>query len=298
MIRYANAVLGEIEKLIDAHQPGWRVAAGARTAALLAAGSYEEGKPSWSDIKPVYMRIQHNKCIFCERPLGGEVAGKIEQDVEHFRPKNALKVWPRKPPKGQAAKYSFSTGIEGSGYFWLAYNLENYAAACKPCNSTRKSNFFPIAGASRGISGQDIAALNAHERPFLVYPLGAVDDDPETLIEFEGILAKPKPAAGHDHHRALVMIDFFGLNTREELWTDRFRAISDIWFKVQTIQTSPDPAQVRAAERGVEDAVSDSAPQAACARSFLRLIEADIIAAWRTFLVSEDYLKTAKQRGE
>ena len=37
----------------------------------------------------VYIDLQLSKCCFCEKPL----EGKIEQDVEHFRPKAEVKPW-------------------------------------------------------------------------------------------------------------------------------------------------------------------------------------------------------------
>ncbi len=43
-------------------------------------------KPLWSKIKQLYIDLQNSKCCFCEKPL----EGKIEQDVEHFRPKAEL----------------------------------------------------------------------------------------------------------------------------------------------------------------------------------------------------------------
>jgi hypothetical protein len=294
MIRYAVAELENLENLVDAHAPGWRQQADLRKVALTKVGKFEDGAPSWSDVKPVYMRLQSYKCIFCERPLGGEVAGKIEQDVEHFRPKNALKPWPKKKRKSDPDPYPFPTGTIGSGYYWLAYDLHNYAAACKPCNSTRKSNSFPIAAMQRGVQLSDVATLNASEQPFLVYPLGTIDDDPADLIEFEGIVARPKQPNGHAHNRALITIDFFGLNIREELWEDRFRVIRSLWYAYQTTQLSENLEQREAAERSIAMDTADSGPQASCARSFMRLINSDPVRAWETYQLAESFQKTAK----
>ena len=119
-----------------------------------------------------------------------------------------------------------------------------------------------------------------------------MDVDPETLITFEGIVAKPVAADGPEHRRALVTIDFFGLNTREELWADRFRTISDLWSKLELIQTSPDADRIEVAKRGVEDALSDAGPQASCARCFVRLFNADPLAAYQTFLLAERFWRS------
>ena len=109
MIRYKNATLDRVMQLIDQHRPKWRKAADTRTAELKIAKAYTSGSPSWSDVKSVYMRLQYNKCAYCERPLGSN----IEQDVEHFRPKNAVKAWPGRIKGGP--KYSFSSGPARNG---------------------------------------------------------------------------------------------------------------------------------------------------------------------------------------
>ena len=59
--------------------------------------------------------------------------------------------------------------------------------ACKTCNSRLKANFFPVAG-RHSFTGTNPIQLNRRERPYLIYPLGDVDDDnAEDLIAFEGL---------------------------------------------------------------------------------------------------------------
>ncbi|WP_137114053.1 hypothetical protein [Mesorhizobium sp. GR13] len=293
MIRYPGATLANVNALVDAEKPGWRADADARTAAIVAAGEFSKGPPSWSDIKVVFMRLQSNKCAFCEFPLGGEFAGKATQDVEHYRPKNAVKAWPK---KSKTPKYAFGTGGEGEGYHWLAYELSNYAAACKACNTARKSNYFPIANV-RGAVGATAAELDAAELPYLIFPLGDADEDPETLIAFEGLVALPaRPADSHAHRRGRITIDFFGLNKREELWEDRFRAISALFEAVDVAKTNPDPARVEMARRRISDMTSTSGPQAACARSFLRLLEQDPARAWDYYVEADAFVLKEREK--
>ena len=82
------------------------------------------------------MELQRHKCVFCERQLGH---GAIEHDLEHFRPKGSTAPWSPMalPTHGVGAG-------RAEGYWWLSYDLGNYAASCKFCNSTLKSNRFPI----------------------------------------------------------------------------------------------------------------------------------------------------------
>jgi hypothetical protein len=290
MIHYSISK-AELENRIDAHAPAWRTLAAGHTATNLAAKKLVKKASIWSDIKPVYMRLQFNKCVYCERPLAGEVAGKVEQDVEHFRPKSKISAWPK---ASSGLSYDFSTGAAlNAGYYWLAFDIQNYAASCKPCNSTRKSDAFPIAGA-RGDDSLSLSALNALEKPYLVFPFGAWGEDPSKYIRFDGILAVPVKKSGLAHRRALVTIDFFGLNIREELWEDRFRTIRTVFDSVQVRETTTNPAFRAAAERTIAGAISDASPQALCARNFLQLMENDAQRAWQTYLSAEEFVRTMR----
>ena len=53
--------------------------------------------------------------------------------------------------------------------------------------------------------------------PYLIYPLGEIDNDPAQLITFLGITAKPKATTEAERSRASVTIEFFKLNNRGEL---------------------------------------------------------------------------------
>jgi hypothetical protein len=168
----------------------------------------------------------------------------------------------------------------------LAYDLTNYAVSCKPCNSARKSNAFPIAGV-RGAALADVHTLNSSEEPFLIYPLGDLDEDPETLITFRGIVAVPSHADGWKHRRALVTIDLFALNEREEFWPERFRVIREVWNAFKTIHTDPDPDQKAAAQRAMTAILADNAPHASCARCFERLTREKPLEAWEIYVEAE-----------
>lgn len=293
MIRYP-ASRADLEEAVDKHAPNWRTDAATRTNGFLAAGKYEEASSSWGKVKAVYQEIQHFKCIFCERALSKREVGSIEHDLEHFRPKGSLKAWPT-GARARELNYTFATGAAGTGYYWLAYDLENYAAACKPCNSILKKDFFPVAGVARGAAGSDIAALNQLERPFLIYPFGDTDTDPETLITFEeGIVAVPAAVQGLDQLRARVTIDFFRLNDREELWDERFRVIEKVWLAARNSMLEANAERRAAAERSLKAAVSSDAPHASCARTFRRILVEDLDAAWRQFQAAEAYLQRRK----
>jgi hypothetical protein len=279
MIRYPQALNG-VEVAVEVEAPGWLERAETRTAVFAELQRYTEVgtdakklTPFWGEVKPIFMRRQHHKCVYCETKLEGEVFAEIQWDLEHFRPKSRVRAW---PDRKSAFVYDFPTGeASDSGYYLLAYHLHNYAAACKTCNSPFKSDYFPIAG-SRVTAAAHPDNYEA-EQPYLVYPLGSTGPDPEELITFDGVEAVPRPSRDVDEsgwRRARLIIDFFGLN-RDGLVAKR------AWWLLQAVWPS-----LRGAEAGdataveyVDRACSARAPYASCSRCFIALYEQDRAAA-------------------
>ena len=88
MIRYA-VTKAKLDADITALNATWFADTAAVLAGLPSPPSSSDCKPLWSKIKQLYIDLQNSKCCFCEKPL----EGKIEQDVEHFRPKAEVKPW-------------------------------------------------------------------------------------------------------------------------------------------------------------------------------------------------------------
>ena len=286
MIRYAISKT-ELVNRVDALAPGWRTRAAALQGTVNTRGRYDQDANLWSDIKPVFMAIQANKCIYCERALGGRQFGKGEHDVEHFRPKSAVRAWPpvRKKTAGAAAGpapgYDFDTGAASDiGYYWLAYELDNYATACKSCNSGLKAAYFPILG-KRQTALAPVAKLNAREHPLLLFPLGKSAPDPRRLIEFDGIVAKPKSLAASTtaYRRAKVTIDFFDLNGREELLQARFQVVREMYAQYRNLKTGATAQDRKDARTAIAELTSAASPHSACAQDYLRLLGTDPVRA-------------------
>jgi len=265
MIRHV--VNQPLETLIAAENAAWLAGAAARTEDLRKAGRWDDGKKTWSGIKTVYRTLQHDKCAFCERRLAGPPYGAVEHDVEHFRPKAAVKEWPPQTgPKKKRLSYSFATGgAWDEGYYLLAFHPWNYVTACKTCNSALKRSFFPVSG-TRISRGEDPWAMKA-EKPFLVYPLGDLDDDPERLITFRGNIPVPRTRSGVRQRRAAVMIDFFRLDIREELLWERSDRIVSLFMALRMAESAS--AGDRAlGERNVALHLSPFSPHTNCSRAF------------------------------
>lgn len=177
------------------------------------------------------------------------------------------------------------TSHSATGYYWLAYHPENYAAACKICNSDHKGACFPVAG-PRCSRPDDDAALTA-EQPYLVYPIGNGDEDPEDLVTFTGTVAHPVAVDGPRHARAALIIDFFGLNTRDQLHIQRAEIIERFGkalFALADGQAEP------ADHTYIPQIRNPIIPHAACLRAFKRLWDQDQPVARRLFHACRDML--------
>ena len=287
MIRYTIA-LEELHARVEQHAPGWTARARERTEGFRKRKKYEEDRSIWSEVKPVFMALQGDgKCCFCERKFESGPAGRYELDIEHYRPKRRVKKCP---------KDRIGTGIsatpppeKNNGYYLLAYHLLNYAAACKPCNSYFKGSYFPIAG-SYALEGDDPARMDA-ELPWLLYPIGEVDIDPEAVISFRGILPRSRHEDASLKRRGLATIAFLGLDDvdrRKNLLLERAQVVISLHAQLVNAAERNDGKAVAIAEASV----APSSPHANCARSFVRLFhddrpEADAVADEATaFLLS------------
>lgn len=275
MIRY-EVTREEIEGAINSISDTWLSRAAERTDQFIQQQEYKESSSIWSKVKPVFMALQANKCVFCERQFENAEYGRIEHDLEHFRPKSSVKRW---PSRSDQREYGFDTGDSSdNGYYWLAYNLGNYAAACGVCNSTLKSNYFPIAGHRVTTPNE---SLN-DEQAFLCYPVGTDDTDPEELLTFEGTIAKPKfnDSDDYQNHRGQIMIDLFRLNEREILHRERARMIVFLGHALQGLDNGQD---VDINTQIAQQLLTGTLPHTACCRAFHNLWNADQAMAVKYF---------------
>ena len=113
------------------------------------------------EVKDALLAIHNGKCCYCEKR-----AERRELQVEHFRPKRAVRQLP-----GDVE--------ERPAYFWLAYSWDNLFLACAACNG-KKSTTFPLE--DPGQRARSHHADLANERAELVDP---TEDDPRDHIYFE-----------------------------------------------------------------------------------------------------------------
>ncbi len=166
-------------------------------------------------------------------------------------------------------------GSKELGYRFLAYHPFNYAVACKPCNSVLKRNFFPVAK-PRKTEAKKPPSLAA-EQPLLIYPIGSIDADPETLITFvAGVVPQPAMRSGFGRLRALVTIAIFRLGDpieRKVFFQGRAKAIQYLYLNLNAVRIDPDPMTVAAARKNVARMLRPTEPYANCLRCFHRLFQ-------------------------
>jgi hypothetical protein len=273
MIRYAVGREELIER-IRALSSGWLGKALERTEQYVQAQDYTGGPEFWGLIKQVYIELQHEKCAYCETKLQGAAYARKVHEVEHFRPKSSVKGWPdRKKGAWSDFPAHIATGSDSAkGYFALAYHPFNYAIACTRCNSTLKSNYFPLRG-PRDTSLVD-PSLGQSEDALLVYPVSDIDTDPAQLIAFDGVLAVPRHHAGANHERALTTIYFFDLN-HQDLTTRRAEMMGLLWGALESQRLATDALDREFARETIDMVCSDAGQFSACMQAFRALYQKD-----------------------
>jgi hypothetical protein len=103
------------------------------------------------------------KCAWCER----HCEWKRQLDVEHYRPKAAVTRWEGSPPLVSDTPPK-QIDVSG-GYWWLAFDWNNYSLACGPCNQGWKRNLFPVRE-PRPLYGE---GMELHEEPLLLDPMSS-----------------------------------------------------------------------------------------------------------------------------
>jgi len=147
--------------------------------------------------------LSHDKCWYTETKFGGDY-----QEVEHFRPKKNTK------------EKNGSINIAHTGYYWLAFDLENYRL-CKRRPNAKKGTYFPV------IDERFRASNETHDwRDELPLFLDPLDEEDYLLLSFDDN-GRPVPAANiteQDIERVEFTIDKYFLDEevlnrrRAETW--------------------------------------------------------------------------------
>lgn len=189
--------------------------------------------PLWTAHKTTFSRAQHGKCGYCEMFIAADPDGG---DIEHYRPKAQITELLDDPETWGAevtghnsrdpARPRHAPIVCERGYWWLAYDWENYLLACGTCNEKWKGNLFPIRGERRraptkkSCAGEDALLLN---------PYGEID--PLEHLEFDKI-GLITPRQDSKWGRETIRTCHLG---RESLRRSRHPVASDAWTRISRV---------------------------------------------------------------
>jgi uncharacterized protein (TIGR02646 family) len=114
----------DLDELEDELPAGWESRASAALAAVrkvkaaLRSAEIDSHSNVWQEpeLKEALQKLSNFKCWYCESN-----ENRSDNAVDHFRPKNRVAEAP-----------------SHAGYWWLAFDWENYRFTCTFCNSRRK----------------------------------------------------------------------------------------------------------------------------------------------------------------
>ncbi len=173
---------------------------------------FDRGIYGHAEVKNALQSAQHDKCCFCEGRFDANAPG----DVEHYRPKGAVKQDECSEPLTP-------------GYFWLAYSWTNLYYSCPICNRSNKRDLFPLANPAQRVRRPDDDI--SQEKPLILDPGG--HENPRLHIQFKYDRAVGLTDAGRTTIRLL------GLN-REPLREDRLKHLKRLEALCDVIRLSRD----------------------------------------------------------
>lgn len=131
----------------------------------------------WSDFKPNFISKFGDKCWYSEAPRI-----MTDFDVDHFRPKGAVKKTKKRYARRQVGNHS----QKHDGYWWLAYEAKNYryssVFANRPREDGGKHDYFPLLNENTRVWSSNTLSNHAIEDPKLLDPCSLGD---VALISYE-----------------------------------------------------------------------------------------------------------------
>ena len=153
------------------------------------------------DVRGVLLAVHWRVCAYCGCLLPRGNRG----DVEHYRPKSSVRGEP-----------------DHGGYWWKAYDLDNYFLSCRVCNTSRKSNRFPLRAGGCRVGFADRAQLREEPRALWDPAEDTLDDWIEVDWKDDLVGVDPKPGLSAVA-RTLVetSLDFFKIRSDRHLVDER-----------------------------------------------------------------------------
>ncbi len=200
-------------------------------------------------VKDALMSAQHNKCCYCERSRA-----RVELDVEHYRPKGAVKQSRREKEIHP-------------GYYWLAYVWDNLYLSCKECNSSWKTILFPLSNPKKRVRSH--GGNLSGEKPLFVNP-GA--EDPRKHLRYRYDAPYPLTKKGEVTIKELGLLGENRPFLREERLKS-LKVLRDYCKIVECSQKEPENAKLaelaETARKRLEELSHPSAQFSSMAQDFI-----------------------------
>lgn len=217
------------------------------------AQSAENARAHWGDWKPHFYRAQHHRCGWCDVEETGDVGA-----VEHVAPKGAVHTLGAPGQEVDDSTHFVGRDFQprhAVGYWWLAYNWDNWVFACNRCNSW-KGALYPVAEDPHPAPDEAVPVT-----PMLLHPFGPDDPDDHLEIGEVGEIRPRSPRGG-------ATIQTCGLD-RESLRHKRLQVVTRVnrlCERLMESQGDDDIAQLLKAE------LPDEVELASVARSVVRRV--------------------------
>lgn len=207
----------------------------------------------WGQLKEWLLGLSHGKCWFSEAKDCFS-----HWDVEHYRPKKSARD---------------RDGTTHGGYWWLAFDWENYRI-CGNAGNRKKGTFFPLRdGCARAGVGGDYR----HEVPMLLDPVD--EDDPVLLFfDLEGrAVAAPHVSDAWETTRVGYSVERYNLDSpplmdkRKTVWAECWNRVEEYRRELGLCQKDPTNAvardRVKQAARRVRAMIREEQELSAVARA-------------------------------
>ncbi len=191
---------------------------------------YISSHSDWNILQKIMIEEFGYKCWYSEAPIGN---GEFE--IDHYRPKNRAR---QDDEKGIVNK--------PNGYWWLAYNLDNYRLSGTLANIRRrdrlkdnsevggKGDLFPL-DLNEGVIATDEGSI-FNERPLLLDPIVASDVGLLSFDEDGSVFPNPVIDDEIDSRRAEISIKLYHLDLdqletqRQQVWQECSRVIEKAYL--------------------------------------------------------------------
>lgn len=205
-MRFIN--IDDLRPLIREHLAGLAAATAEVNAAPDEASRkalIEKYRGRWVVCREALSKLSHGKCWYIDCKTVG-----ADDDVDHFRPKNAVLEDP-----------------SHSGYYWEAFNWRNFRLSCQRANRPKKgADGGPALGkaAHFPIWSQSVRAMMPgekleNERPLLIDPTNPLDPPMLTFMQNGEVGLSPE-FSGNPFHEAKFAASLLALHLNWPGFTD------------------------------------------------------------------------------